>query len=264
VPNEYPIQLGTLLFTLVEPRRGREREYNRWYERDHFYAGCMIGAWQFAGQRFVATRDCKALQRPSANEITGEGGRGSYLGIYWVLDGHHDEWNKWAVDQVNSLHADGRMFDARDHVHTALYEKAFVAERDADGVPVELALAHRFPGLVAVVGRAADGVDPDEAAAWCRDKWLPQKLAGSPVALVLHAKPKPLLADAPGDVPRADDEERRFLQLWFVDEPSLDAWDEHFASIADELSAGGKAELLWMSPFLPTIPGTDAYVDELW
>src|SRR3954464_11531926 len=40
--GEYPIKLGTLLFTMVEPHKGHELEYNRWYEHDHFYAGCMI------------------------------------------------------------------------------------------------------------------------------------------------------------------------------------------------------------------------------
>ena len=34
---------------MVEPHRGHEVAYNRWYERDHFYAGCMIGAWTIAG-----------------------------------------------------------------------------------------------------------------------------------------------------------------------------------------------------------------------
>ena len=29
---------------------GHEVAYNRWYERDHFYAGCMIGAWTIVGR----------------------------------------------------------------------------------------------------------------------------------------------------------------------------------------------------------------------
>ena len=37
------IALGSALFTLVEPHTGHEVAYNRWYERDHFYAGCMNG-----------------------------------------------------------------------------------------------------------------------------------------------------------------------------------------------------------------------------
>jgi hypothetical protein len=36
-----PIKIGTMLYTLVEPHRGHEVDYNRWYERDHFYAGCQ-------------------------------------------------------------------------------------------------------------------------------------------------------------------------------------------------------------------------------
>src|SRR3984957_9098943 len=50
-----PIKLGSMLLTLVEPHRGHEVAYNRWYERDHFYAGCMVGPYNFAGRRFVAT-----------------------------------------------------------------------------------------------------------------------------------------------------------------------------------------------------------------
>ena len=52
-----PVKLGTILFTLVEPHRGQAVAYNRWYERDHFYAGCMVGPWCFAGRRFVATSE---------------------------------------------------------------------------------------------------------------------------------------------------------------------------------------------------------------
>ena len=55
-----PVKLGSMLFTLVEPRRGHEVAYNRWYERDHFYAGCMVGPYNFAGRRFVATAELKA------------------------------------------------------------------------------------------------------------------------------------------------------------------------------------------------------------
>ena len=60
-----PIEIGTMLYTLVEPHRGHEVEYNRWYERDHFYAGCMVGPWLFAGRRWVATRELKDLRFPA-------------------------------------------------------------------------------------------------------------------------------------------------------------------------------------------------------
>ena len=54
--REKPIKLGGALFTMVEPHRGHEVEYNRWYERDHFYAGCMIGAWTISGGGWCPAR----------------------------------------------------------------------------------------------------------------------------------------------------------------------------------------------------------------
>ena len=107
-----PVKLGSMLLTLVEPHRGHEVAYNRWYERDHFYAGCMVGAYTFAGRRYVATSDLKALRDPDPSVITGEPDRGSYIAAYWVLDGYFDVWNKWALRQVNALHAAGRMFQS--------------------------------------------------------------------------------------------------------------------------------------------------------
>ena len=129
---------------------------------------------------------------------------GSYLGVYYVLDGHHDEWNRWAVDQVNALHAAGRMFEQRDHIHTGLYRFEWEHRRDDDGVPAELTLDHRFAGMVSVFVEAADGVDADRIGAWYRDEYLPSVLPGTPVATVLAFSPLPLLADAPGDVPRSE------------------------------------------------------------
>lgn len=262
-PSNMEISLGSFLFTLVEPERGYERAYNRWYERDHFYAGCMIGPWQFAGARYVATRAEKALVSPSENPVTQLGRRGSYLGLFWVLDGHHDEWNRWAVDQVNWLHANGRMNPHREHVHTALYNRAMVVARDDDPVPVELALDHRFAGLVAVVGLTPNGVDHQQAQMAMRAE-LEASLAGTEVALVLHGTPRPLLGDAPGDVPRAPDEDRRFVQLFFLDTLETAAWSPFFATLAERYVARGAGEILWMSPFRPTVVGTDTYTDELW
>ena len=148
--EDYPIKLGTLLFTMVEPERGREVEYNRWYEHDHFYSGCMVGAWQFAGDRFVATRRLKDLRYPAETDMTPDPLTGSYLAIYWVLEGKHDEWNEWAVEQVTWLHQNGRMFEQRTHVHTLLYEKRWAERKADDTCTIELALDHNYPGLVVV------------------------------------------------------------------------------------------------------------------
>ena len=83
-PKEYPIRVGSMLFVLTDPGVGHEVEYNRWYERDHFYAGCMIGPWLFAGRRWVATRDLKDLRFRDGLVARPESTRGSYVAIYWI------------------------------------------------------------------------------------------------------------------------------------------------------------------------------------
>lgn len=259
------IRLGTLLFTMVEPHRGHEVAYNRWYERDHFYAGCMVGAYNFAGDRFVATARHKALRYPLDSPMTPDPAQGSYLAIYWVLAGHHDEWNRWSVDNVQWLHANGRMFPDRTHTHTVLYDHAWSMQADPDGTPVELALDRDYPGLVVNVGELADGVDHADVEAWVRNEWGPSAM-GTPWGpdLIASSTPLPLLDDAPADVPRVANADRRFLQLHFCTSDPADHWDEGYARFGAELEASGLATHLWSAPFIQTVVGTDTYTDELW
>ena len=259
--SDKPIKLGTLLFTMVEPRKGHEVAYNRWYERDHFYAGCMIGAYNFAGKRYVATRDLKDLRYPSESPITPSPDTGSYVALYYVLKGHHEDWNRWAVDQVNVLHANGRMFPERDHIHTVLYTFEDSVSRDEDSVPPELALDHPYKGIVATMleatGDRADAID------WVKAQ-LPGWLTDSGAGQALVFTPKPLLDDAPPDVPRDPATSVRILVLWFLDQEPGEAWDRTFSDLGKEVADGGKANLVWASPFKPTIVGTDTYTDQLW
>jgi hypothetical protein len=262
-----PIRIGTMLYTLVEPHRDHQVAYNRWYERDHFYAGCQIGAYNFAGARFVATASLKALRLPAASPgepepVVADPQVGSYLGVYYVLDGHHDEWNRWAVDQVNTLHAAGRMFEQRDHVHTGLYRFQWEHRRDDDGVPAELTLDHRFPGLVSVFVEPAAGVDAAQLGTWYRHEYLPAVVPGTSVATVLAFSPLPLLADAPGDVPRTPTD--RLLLLWFLDEEPAGSWEAVFAPQGEAVASAGLGQVVWASPFVATVPGTDTYTDQLW
>jgi hypothetical protein len=260
-----PIELGTLLFTMVEPRRGHEVEYNRWYEEDHFYAGCMIGAHQFAGNRFVATRRLKALRYPAVSPMTPDPSVGSYLALYWVLRGFHDEWNRWAVDQVKDLHASGRMFAEREHIHTVLYDHQWDLRRDRRGTKIELALDRGYEGLVVNVGEVADGRTLDDVDQWTRDEWAPAAFAARwGPDLVGSSVPMPLLPDAPADVPRVENADRRFIQLHFLTHDPADAWDEGYGRFGEALEASGTATHLWTAPFIPTVFGTDTYTDELW
>jgi len=250
-----PIRLGSMLFTLVEPHRDAAVAYNRWYERDHFYAGCLVGPWLFAGRRFVATRALKALRFGAAPDLFGGVHLGSYLALYWVLDGHHDDHFEWALRQVQMLHERGRMFAARDHVHTLLYRHAWTARRDPDGVPVELALDHPYGGLTATVVELAPGVQPGELGAWVQACCAPELEAGF--------LPIPLPEGAPVTQRGMEHLDRRVLNLSFTTASPDTWWDEQHAA-ATQLERDGIGRMLWTAPFIPTIPGTDAFTDELW
>jgi hypothetical protein len=234
------IRLGSFLLTIVEPRKGHEVAYNRWYERDHFYSGCMIGPWTLAGGRFVATRDCKARRQPAESP-------GSYMALYWIQDGKYGEWVDWGGAQVMWLHKNGRMFEERDHIHTQMYKFRGAAVPDADAVPAELALDRRYPGVIVVFGEVDEGVDPTSVV-----------LDLPSVGQCVVGTPRPL-QQGPSDVPRAEGSDRRFAHLYFVERDPLEAWDADFEKQIGELPG-----VTFASPFLATVPGTDTYTDQLW
>jgi hypothetical protein len=247
------IALGSALFTLVDPHRGHEVAYNRWYERDHFYAGCMNGPFYFAGRRWVCTKYLKDLRLGSDEPLFGDDRAGSYLALYWTPKGRFRDNTDWSTRQVHWLHANGRMFAERDHIHTLLYLYRGAEARDADGVPPELALDHPFRGLGAVVVEPRDGGSPPR----------PALAAGSPVALVLSFRGVPLPPDAPVTQPGTEGAEAREMQLWFADaEP--EQWWAAVGDYADAVAESRQGVVRWASPFIPTVPGTDRYTDQLW
>ena len=86
----------------------------------------------------------------------------------------------------------------------------------------------------------------------------------SPVATVLGFSPLPLLADAPGDVPRGETLDERVLALCFVDEAPDGCWDDVFALLGRAAGDAGIGTVIWSSAFVSTVPGTDRYTDQLW
>jgi len=257
------VQVGTVLFTLIEPHRGHEVDYNRWYERDHFYAGCMIGKGWFAGRRWVATRDLKELRFPDETPFLPDVSAGSYLSTYWVHKGEDAEAIAWGSQQVRWLYDNDRMYDHRDHVHTLMYVVRWSVNRDEDGVPAPLALDHPFTGLVALMVDRNEDVDAKTFSAWLRDECLPGALPDSPVALVVAMTPIPLPDGAPVFQPENPGQERRTLLLCFLDEDPRNRWSA-LHGLADRIHVGGHGHVSYAAPFIPTLPGTDTYTDQLW
>lgn len=256
-----PVALGGALITMVDPHRGHEAAYNHWYETDHFYAGCMIGADCFAGARFVATRECKQRRYPSStNWPAGSHGidAGSYLAMYWVQAGRFPEWLKWGTEQVNWLHANGRMFEHRDHISTVVYTHRSSASRTS--MPVELALDRGYAGCALIVHELGTG----ESSRTVSDHYAANGgLPGCDVTAVFT--PIPLLDTAPKDVPRDEDTARkRVIVVGFIDRDPLQVWDDFLTNLPDQIAGKHIGRIDWAGPFLRTIPGTDTYADQLW
>ena len=258
-----PVNVGSMLFTVVDPEKGHEVAYNRWYERDHYYAGCMVGAWLFAGSRWVATKPLKELRFPEPSPIAQPTVQaGSYLAMYWVHEGHHDDWNQWGNKQAHWLYQNDRGFNERIHVHTLLYNHDWVEYRDPDPVPLALALDHRYAGLVSVLVERREGVSQEHFDEWFRRSYLPGFLKGSPIASCsTWSGIAP--GNAPMSIPKVENIERLDMQLYFVEEAAADTWDR-FRELSAAVDKAGLGRVIFASPWLPTVVGTDTYTDQLW
>ncbi len=269
-PEEYPIKVGSMLYTLVDPSVGHEVAYNRWYERDHYYGGCMIGPWLYAGSRWVATRELKEMRFPQdeTNTVTEPYDRGTWVAIYWVLEGKHDEHFAWGASQVKELYKDGRGFNERRHAHTVLYMYAGTTTyRDADPVPVELALDHGFAGQVSVAMDRADGVSADQLGDFLRDVAMPQLMESSDIAqgsTWVPVERDEMTKNAPMDLGSdTGSADTRTMQLFFTDGDVRESWDR-FKRYAEVIDESGLAKVVFAAPFHKTVIGTDKYVDEIW
>lgn len=265
-----------MLFTLVDPHRGHEVAYHRWYERDHFYSGCLVGPWLFAGRRWVATRALKDLRLP--HDVPADAAvadpidAGSFLATYYVHAGHEGEHFDWARRQVYELYANGRGFEERTHAHTALYVATGDAARDPDGVPAHMTLDHPYRGLVSVHVDRAEGTSDGDWRRWFDDEAAPALFADggdgatSPVDRVLHWRPIiPSGGEgaAPMDLGTGPGTRARSLHLLFcTDEPPA-LWDRVRDHVA-RIESAGVATVRLAAGFVPTVPGTDAHVDQLW
>jgi hypothetical protein len=257
-----PVEVGHMLFTMVDPHRGHEVAYNRWYERDHFYAGCLVGPWLFAGRRWVAPRALKALRYPRESELAKpDVTAGSYVAVYWIHAGRFDEHREWAGTQVRWLYQNGRGFAARTHVHTLLYDLEWTRYRDADPVPIELALDHGYAGMASLAVRRAPGTGAKALETWWRHE-LPRFFEGSAVACATSWKPVPQRG-APMDIPVVEEPDDLRMHLFFLDRDPLDGWSR-FEELGRALEASGLGRVVFASPWLPTVVGTDRYVGDLW
>ncbi|MEX2459331.1 MAG: hypothetical protein WD770_10150, partial [Actinomycetota bacterium] len=124
-------------------------------------------------------------------------------------------------------------------------------------------LDHPYPGLAVVFLEAGQGVERDDLGAWLEDEHVPALIEGSSAAMALGFTPVPIPDDAPADVPRIAADERRVLVLLFLEADPREEWASRWATQAEVVSGGGLGSVVWASPFIPTLPGTDTFTDQL-
>jgi hypothetical protein len=257
------VEVGSAIFALHDPHRGHEREFNRYYERDHQYAAGVMAPWTIAVGRWVATRELKALRYPDPGPF-GPATAGSYLTMFWIQADRLADQQAWVAGQVPALAAAGRTCDHRDVQTATVYDHVGAAERDVDGVPPFLALDHGYPGAVWAVLQRDPAVAIDDFVRWLLDDHLPARLAGSSIAIATCATPRPKEPWWPAAAPEVPGVGERVMVACFLDDDPRACWNATFAGWGDALDATGRGRALLVAPFVPTIVGTDRYTDELW
>lgn len=262
-PSDLRVELGHAIFALVEPHRGYEKAWNRWYERDHLLAAGACAPWTLSTERWLATRRLKALRTPQENPICQPVSRGSFLAALWLQKGRYEDQQLWVAEQMRILAAHGRNFDQRDVLTTAGYDYLGGVLRDVDGVPPELALDRRYPGLVLVWTERAPGASLDGLRGWLAGECLPGVVEKSPIAMALLFTPKPKASWWPKAAPEVPGVGERILVACFVEEDPVACFERRFAPIGPEIDAAGRGRTLLVAPFVPVVPGMDPPVDEL-
>ncbi|MGE0878734.1 MAG: hypothetical protein AB7L13_07585 [Acidimicrobiia bacterium] len=268
--DDYPIKIGQVLFTMVDPHKGFEKAYNRWYERDHYYAGCMIGAAWFAGSRWVAPRELKDLRFPNPSPFAEPLDAGSYLSIYWTLKDWTEEQQAWGGTQVWWLYSNNRGFAERTHAHTGMYNYESAFNSNDDGVPVELALDYGYDAIGVVSVEPNAGVSHDElrdALAGVASSTLFDEGPKGPVRTVANigaiSMERPDGAESPMSLGTNGGTLDRVLQICFVEGDIRQCWGK-FKAYAAAIEATGKGKVSFAAPFFRTKTGSDNYVNDLW
>lgn len=268
IASEGPLDLGVghALISLTGPEPGHEVEYNRWYEDDHYLAGGMYAPWMYAGRRWLATPDLRAMRLPGTPcpPLT-DVDTGWMLGTYWIAPDRIDDVEAWAFGANRRLAAAGRIYPHRTPGLTAFQDLAGVVYRDDDVVRAEWALHDPASGVVLEILDSEPG-RRDDLLAWVLEDHLPQRVAGPVTSAMvfeydarLHAGTKPKIREA---LQEQAGHGGRLTVLWFLDEDPRKCWD-HFVDEPAALASGGLGRASLVAPFVPARMGTNHLMDQL-
>jgi hypothetical protein len=114
-----------------------------------------------------------------------------------------------------------------------------------------------------VLSERPEGVTTEQRDRWMLEQRLPAALPGSSSALCLSLRPLELPKTSPAYRAPEPGFDRRHLDLYFLDDTPDAAWAASFEALGKDQAAAGMGEVLFVAGFVPTVPGTDRYVDEV-
>jgi hypothetical protein len=212
----------------------------------------------------VATRDLQLLRYPEKSAIAQPVTAGCYLSTYWITDGRYDDHMRWTVAINKRLNRDARVYQDRTHVFTAFQDHEATVYRDGAAGPRDVhALDHPYAGLVVEVIDAESAEQRGELLEWLRSRHLPKRVAGSPAAMVTVFRPTPLPGDRMTYVKQVEGVDTRLTLLWFLQADPRECWEAYFGDLDAPVREAGLGRVELVAPFVPTVPGTDTYVDRL-
>lgn len=273
LPLEGPhdVAVGHALLTMVEPRVGHERSFNRWYEDDHIFSGALFLPWLFSGRRWVATYDLQQLRYPKESPISSPVTKGCFFSTYWITPGRIKEHKEWSYSVYARLSEEKRVNDNRDHVFTAFQDKAGTVYRDQT-VPNEVfSLMDPAVGLVLEVVDAPTPERRDDLEKWLLGVYLPARVTDNKLvssAMVFRTAPPDPNINAEvleriGKIHAISNDQRRLTILWFLEKDPREVWEELFVPEGSMVADGGLGEVALVAPFIPAKMGTNTYDDQL-
>ena len=266
LPKEgpYDTAIGSALITMVEPHVGHEHAYNRWYEDDHFYSGAMAMPWMFGGRRWVATRELQLMRYPEESAIAQPVTAGCYISLYWITAGRYEDHLRWTVATNQRLGPDGRVYMDRTHIFTAFQEYVGPVYRDKDGPRDYQSLDYPYGGLVVEVVDALPDVERDRALGLVARRAHPRGARGIGRRDVRGLPAHPVARRQAG-VRRRPPGHRPAAHVALVHRRRP---PHGVGRLVRRARATRSPRRAWArssscAPFIPTIPGTEKYVDEL-
>ncbi len=262
------LELGHALITMVEPEPATVADYNRWYETDHFLSGVLTGPGAFAGRRWLSPKSLKAIRFPRESPIAEPIGAGSFIAVYWIEKGQLGAHCEWGFPEAARLAGLGRMRSDRRHISTTYYDLVGVTARGERPVPAELALHHPYGGLVMVWTEAPADAPADSHVSWATGFRAALTTDGSAVGQVVTFRPIELpepLPKLPGAIVGGDSARDVLAHCCFVDGEFGRTWRDISATLRTAFDSSSTDVVpLLVAPFIPSVTGTDTYLEDLW